>query len=164
MGLRGFPPTPSALKVIRGNPGKRALNKREPRPQAKPPECPDYVKADPVALAYWEHYVPILMDMKVLTVADQTVLASLCLVHSHLILNLKKVRELNAAGDSGIAGIVIATKSGYLAPNQLYLNVQTAIEQELKLCRELGLSPSARTRINTVSNGPEDLNDPWAKL
>ena len=102
------------------------------------------------------------MNMKVLTVADETVLANLCLVHSHLILNLKKVRELNAAG-SGIAGIVIATKSGYLAPNQLYINVQAAIEQELKLCREMGLSPSARTRLNTVSSGSEP-DDPWAKL
>ena len=161
--MPGPSPQPTALKILRGNPGRRPLNKREPQPEAKPPECPDYVRADPVALAYWDHYLPILRAMKVITVADETVLASLCIVHSNLIANLQKVRELNASGPSGIAGIVIATKSGYLAPNQLYINVQTAMDQELKLCRELGLTPSARTRIHAVLDKAEP-DDPWAKL
>jgi P27 family predicted phage terminase small subunit len=161
--MPGPSPQPTALKILRGNPGRRPLNKREPEPEAKAPECPDYVKADPVALAYWEHYLPILLSMRILTVADETVLASLCITHSNLIANLNKVRELNANGSSGISGIVIATKTGYLAPNQFYLNVQTAMEQELKFCRELGLTPSARTRINTVST-KESSDDPWGKL
>ena len=161
--MPGPAPQPTALKILRGNPGRRPLNKREPQPELRPPECPDYILADPVALKYWEHYLPILQGMRVITVADETVLASLCITHSNLIANLQKVSELNANGPSGIAGIVIATKNGYLAPNQLYTNVQSAMEQELKFCRELGLTPSARTRINTVSE-KEKTDDPWGKL
>lgn len=39
--MRGPKPTPTALKVIRGNPGKRALPENEPTPQlgAAAPNC-----------------------------------------------------------------------------------------------------------------------------
>jgi phage terminase small subunit len=79
-------------------------------------------------------------------------------VHSNLIANLRRVRELNEGGKSGIGGIVIATSTGYLAPNQFYLNVKSAMDQDLRLCRELGLTPSARTRINTVTEQKKPAN------
>lgn len=103
--------------------------------------------------------------MKVLTEADGLVLANLCLVHSHLLLNLKEMRLLNTGSKSGMAGMIIANKGGYISPNQIYLNVRDAIEQELKLCREFGLSPSSRTRIETAAGKPrEQADDPWAKF
>lgn len=36
--MPGCRPTPTALKLVRGNPGKRALPKNEPRPSL---ECDD---------------------------------------------------------------------------------------------------------------------------
>ena len=158
MGARGPAPEPTALRVIKGNPGKRPLNRREPSPDCESPECPEHVRSDPVALAEWERLVPILLGMRVLTSGDGLILANLCLVHSNLIANLRRVRELNEGGKSGIGGIVIATSTGYLAPNQFYLNVKSAMDQELKLCRELGLTPSARTRINTVTEQKKPAN------
>jgi phage terminase small subunit len=99
--------------------------------------------------------------MKVLTEADGLVLANLCIVHSHLILQLAKMREFNTQSKSGLAGMVIQTKSGYLALNQLYANVQGCMDQELKLCRELGLTPSARSRMNNTEKpkGEADAGD-----
>jgi hypothetical protein len=40
MGLRGPAPEPTALKLLRGNPGKRPLNTLEPKPPTgKRPHC-----------------------------------------------------------------------------------------------------------------------------
>ena len=37
MATRGRKPTPTAIKVLEGNPGKRPLNDREPKPAKKAP-------------------------------------------------------------------------------------------------------------------------------
>ena len=37
MATRGRKPTPTALKLLEGNPGKRKLNDREPKPEKKKP-------------------------------------------------------------------------------------------------------------------------------
>jgi len=41
--MRGRKPKPSRLRVIEGNPGKRALNTREPRPAVRIPTCPAHL-------------------------------------------------------------------------------------------------------------------------
>jgi hypothetical protein len=38
--MRGRRPKPTPVKVLTGNPGKRPLNKNEPRPDVLIPECP----------------------------------------------------------------------------------------------------------------------------
>ena len=40
MAQRGRKPKPTAIKVLEGNPGKRALNEMEPQPEKKAPKCP----------------------------------------------------------------------------------------------------------------------------
>lgn len=40
MAQRGRKPIPTAIKELEGNPGKRALNKKEPKPKRKAPKCP----------------------------------------------------------------------------------------------------------------------------
>ncbi len=168
MGDRGPSPQPTAVRLLNGNPSRRPINRSEPKPLEIAPACPAHVQEDDVAHAEWQRLLPILLRMKVLTEADGLVLANLCIVHSHLILQLSKMREFNAQSKSGLAGMVIQTKSGYLALNQLYSNVQACMEQELKLCRELGLTPSARSRMNTEkSKGENDdadtLDGNWAE-
>lgn len=36
-------PKPSALKELEGNPGKRAVNKKEPKPEVLIPSCPNHL-------------------------------------------------------------------------------------------------------------------------
>jgi hypothetical protein len=43
MGRRGPRPEPSSLKLLKGNPGKRPLNEREPKPPAGAPEAPAHL-------------------------------------------------------------------------------------------------------------------------
>lgn len=35
--------TPTQLKVLNGNPGKRPLNQNEPKPKPVMPECPSWL-------------------------------------------------------------------------------------------------------------------------
>ena len=47
----GPPPTPTNLKLLRGNPGKRKLNTNEPDPEPAIPPCPSHL--DKVAKKEW---------------------------------------------------------------------------------------------------------------
>ena len=50
--MKGRKPTPTYLKLLKGNPGKRSLNKHEPKPALlnKPPEPPPFLRAPCVVL------------------------------------------------------------------------------------------------------------------
>lgn len=76
----GNPPTPRALKVLRGTDRKDRTNPNEPRPDtlsadAKPPE---WLGLNEMAQTAWGDLLPVLRRMGVLTVADPIALAMLC--------------------------------------------------------------------------------------
>lgn len=68
MGKRGFAKRPTALTVLIGNPGKRAINKDEPQPEAFIGAPPARLSA--AAKAIWERCAPDLLANGLLTVAD----------------------------------------------------------------------------------------------
>ena len=51
MATRGRKFTPYAIKELEGNPDKRALNEREPKPEKKAPSCPKWL--EPEAKKEW---------------------------------------------------------------------------------------------------------------
>lgn len=75
---KGRRPLPTAVKKLRGNPGKRKLPAAgaEPTPAAKDPAKP--ASLSPIAAKEWDDIVPILREMKVLTEADGKALAAYC--------------------------------------------------------------------------------------
>src|SRR5580698_7010248 len=81
--MRGPAPTPTALRVLEGNPSKRPLNRREPQPRAKAPKCPDHL--DEIAKNEWKRLIPILRRMRLLSEADGMALASLCQAYSTMV-------------------------------------------------------------------------------
>lgn len=94
--------------------------------------------------------------MRVLTEADVSVVGDLCVAQSCYLRAWRKVREMNAAGESGVAGMIIKTKSDYLAENMLFTQVKNLTEIKRKLYGELGLTPAARPRIQAA---PKDMRD-----
>ena len=60
MATRGRKPTPTALKVLEGNPGKRKLNDNEPRPEKKAPSCPKWL--EPEAKKEWRRLAKKMTD------------------------------------------------------------------------------------------------------
>ncbi len=77
MGERGPAPKPTALKVLQGNPGKRALPKGEPRPPApSPPPAPRWLGEE--ARREWRRVARALHGAGLLTEADHDALALYC--------------------------------------------------------------------------------------
>src|SRR6187397_371066 len=75
--MRGRKPTPRALRVLRGNPGKRRLSTREPRPTLQPDLAPpDWLDED--AKTEWHRLAPVLGRLGVLAETDADALAAYC--------------------------------------------------------------------------------------
>jgi len=138
MGLRGPAPKPTSLVILEGNRGRRPINDREPKPLAVRPKCPTYL--DEAGQKEWKRLIPILLRMRILTEADGIALANLCQAYSTM---TKAQEQLNKAG------ILYKTKSGYIQQSPLLGIVNSQIEIINRLCREFGLTPSARSRILT---------------
>jgi len=69
-------PEPTALKIAKGNPGKRALNHNEPKPPTGEPKMPKGLSLS--ARREWKEIVAELMKLGVLTVVDGKALAAYC--------------------------------------------------------------------------------------
>jgi P27 family predicted phage terminase small subunit len=67
---------PTVLKIAAGNPGKRRLNQREPTPPAASTIPPDALDTD--ALEQWYRLYPMLIDMGVMTSAEEGMLIRYC--------------------------------------------------------------------------------------
>jgi P27 family predicted phage terminase small subunit len=148
MGLRGPAPRPTSLRILEGNPSKRPLNRNEPKPRLKIPPCPDHL--DDVAKSEWKRLVKILAQMKLLTEADYIALANLCQAFSRMV---KAERELAESG------LLYTTRSGYVQQNPLISIINSSVETITKLCREFGLTPSSRSRIQLMPSEAEQKDD-----
>ena len=71
--MRGRKPKPTALKLIEGNPGKRAINGQEPMPPASLPDCPQHLTTE--ARAEWQRLAEILNGIGLLTQVDRAAMA-----------------------------------------------------------------------------------------
>ena len=77
MGMRGPVPQPTVIKQLRGNPGKRALPKGEPKPAAgRLPSAPRWLSDE--AKREWKRLAPRLHAVGLLTEVDGLALAMLC--------------------------------------------------------------------------------------
>lgn len=90
--MAGRTPKPTHLKVLEGNPGKRALNKNEPKPQAKIPSCPSHL--DKEAKVEWRRISKQLLQLGLLTEIDRAALAAYCQAWSRWVYAENKISEL----------------------------------------------------------------------
>ena len=148
MGLRGPTPRPTALTLLAGNPGRRPLNKKEPQPRQIIPDCPAYL--DEAAKLEWNRLAPILQQMRVVTDADGIALGMLCQAYATLIRAQSKLTE---------TGLLFKTPSGYVQQSPLIGIVNSSTETITRLCREFGLTPAARTRVQVQDQEQKDEKD-----
>src|SRR5262245_20729473 len=76
---RGRKPEPTAMRRLRGNPGKRPLPVGEPKPSPDLPVPPAFL--GDLARFEWERVVYELHRIGIVTGVDQTVLAAYCTVY-----------------------------------------------------------------------------------
>ena len=76
MATRGRKPTPTAVKELEGNPGKRPLNAKEPKPAKKAPSCPKWL--EPEAKKEWRRLAKQMEQIGILTEVDMAAFAGYC--------------------------------------------------------------------------------------
>jgi P27 family predicted phage terminase small subunit len=81
--MAGRRPKPTVLKLVEGNPGKRAINKTEPKPKREIPSCPAHL--DDSGKVAWGRLSVLLDRMGVLTEADSFALERLCDCYTYIL-------------------------------------------------------------------------------
>lgn len=149
--MRGRKPTPTALKMVRGNPGGRPLNKNEPMPPpAEIDVAPDWLSPD--AATHWPLVAKQLHGAGLLTTIDTAALGLYCEAFARWMDANEKVVKL---------GAVVKSKHGYPIPSP-YLQVSNqAYAQMVRMLTEFGMTPSSRSRCTvTKANDP----NPYARF
>ncbi len=145
MGARGPAAKPTVLKRLQGNPGKRALNRKEARPGARrAPSAPRWLSVE--GRREWRRIAPRLFGCGLLTEVDGVSLALLCEALAQYV-SAKEIVDKE--------GVLARSDKGnwYLHPA---VGVMTSARGEvLKWAREFGMTPSARSRISVEAADDE---------
>lgn len=153
--MAGRRPTPTELKLVRGNPGKRPLNKKEPLPAKRIPSTPAHLTDE--GQVAWGRLTVLLDRMGVLTEADGFALERLCDCYSEIL----ALRELVDAN-----GRTYETTS---TQGELVIKANPAVAMLADADRrfksylvEFGLTPAARSKVQIKAD--DDQEDQFAEF
>lgn len=144
---RGDKPKPTAIKAAEGyRGGKRRVDPLEPKPPEVTGVPPPPAHLDELAARIWtEELAPLVVRMRVLTVADQIALSVLCQLESRRRTLEDDIQEegryywaLTTAGD----------RVEKVRPQVTEL--ERLIPQLMNALREFGLTPSSRGKVQMV--------------
>lgn len=147
--MPGRKPTPTALKLVRGNPGKRPLPQDEPHPLLDV-TMPDWLSPD--AAKQWPIVGKQLFDAGLLTAIDATALGLYCE-------SFARWRHANV--QVARFGTIVKTPNGYPIQSPYLAIANRAHEQMVKLLAEFGMTPSSRSRCTIAK--PDDPG-PYARF
>ena len=138
MGDRGPSPTPTKLKVLRGNPGRRPLNENEPDPEASIPEKPDSLSEE--AAKVWDKITIELDKIGLLSDIDGSALEMYCEALATFRYCSRKIAEHGGIGE------YLENRSAQTS--QLFAAQMKALDAVKKFCTEFGMTPASRSRIS----------------
>lgn len=168
--MAGRKPKPTKLKELAGNPGKRALNKLEPKYSS-----PDELRVPRGKLSdegqrLWRVLAPQLAQAGVLTAADLPALEMLCNHYAIArmaleVINAPALLQLGAVDEDGndVEGVGVLVENGILSTTKdgtlkkhpavsVFMENSRAFRMYLA---EFGLTPSSRTKITTQEGTSE---------
>src|SRR5262249_2457136 len=144
--MSGPPPTPSYLKLLKGNPGRRPI-KANPEPEVSPkiPSPPEFLS--PIAKDEWWRIAGELHRLQLLTPFDVAMFSVYCQSYADWI---EAGRQLAIAGvaDPETQGLLIKGSHKQLMPNPLLRVAAGAADRMMNVATQLGLTPLARSRIS----------------
>lgn len=146
--MSGPPPTPTALKKLRGNPGQRPIGE-EPTPvqqsrktaTALPPE----LKGD--AMHEWCRIADELYDIGLLTVLDRSYLMAYCQAYGMYVESTQVIND---------EGFTVAGRQGGVVKHPAVSVQKDALDTMLKFGQRFGLSPSDRARLSKPADSDDD--------
>jgi len=142
MATRGRKPRPTALKVLEGNPGKRKLNEKEPRPEKIAPSCPKWLESE--AKKEWRRLAKKMEAIGILTEMDMAAFAGYCQAYARW----KEAEEFITQH-----GTIVRTPSGYWQQVPQVSIAQTYLKVMNRFAEQFGLTPASRSRIVADSGG-----------
>ena len=153
--MRGRKPKPTAIKMLEGNPGRRAPNLDEPQPPGSLPEAPPHLSAE--ARAEWDRLAVSLNRIGLLTQVDRATLAAYCQCYGRWVEAEQKLSETPP---------ILRMPSGYIQQSPWMTISNKQLELMARFMAELGLTPASRSRLAVMlpgGAGPWD-EDPDALL
>jgi len=141
-------PKPTALKLVAGNPGKRAVNKREPKPKRASPTAPSHMSTK--AKAAWKRLAALLDRMGVLTEADGMALERLCEVYTEIL----EYREL--VSTHGATYTTTSTQGEPSLKGSPCVAMLADADRRFRAWLiEFGLTPAARAKVTRIGDDSE---------
>lgn len=149
----GRKPKPTALKLVTGNPGKRALNKNEALIPVSRPKAPPFLCDD--ARAEWNRVLETLYSAGLITELDAAALAAYCASYGRW---AQAERALREGDDDENGGLVTRTATGNIIQNTLVGIANKAAADMVRYAVEFGMTPSARSKV--IARAPDGKADP----
>jgi len=146
--MRGRIPKPTRIKALTGNPGKRALNKHEPRPKPEVPACP--AELGPSAQREWDRLVGDLSKLNLITSLDRAALATYCGAYALWAEATEAIQKF---------GTMVKSPSGYPMQSPYIAIANRQAEIMMRIASEFGFTPASRSRISTPQPAEPSLLD-----
>jgi len=130
---------PTAIKLLKGAPGRSAANPNEPQPERVAPSMPSSL--DRYGKEAWRRNAPALERLGLLTEIDGDALALYCDAYSQWRRASRAVRKIDPTSESY---------------RQVAITVERARDQMRYLAGEFGMTPASRSRVKVASEAPTD--------
>jgi len=143
MGIRGPVPKTDERRRREGNPSKRPMKGKSPKPRGIP-TCPPWLPQE--AKREWKRVAPELIRLGIITNLDQSTLAGYCIVYSQW----RKAQEVLRD-----QGMVYVTQRGQLKPRPEIEIARLSGDMMKVFASELGMTPLSRERIRLVQPDEE---------
>jgi P27 family predicted phage terminase small subunit len=138
------------MKLLTGNPGKRKLNRGEPKGRPGVPPCPPHLTG--VARDAWHRLGRRLATLRVITEGDAEALELLCSAYAEYRATLAVVTRRGRTYSTRTAnGIIVRKRPEAAIASEAWWRVKSMLI-------EFGLTPSARTRI-TAADATDETGD-----
>ena len=157
MATRGRKPTPTHLKLVRGNPGKRALPKKGAEIPVVVEEIspPAFLSDD--AKVEWGRMMQALVALKLVSSLDRAAFAAYCQAYGRWAQAERALATMRER-DPNAAGLLVKTTGDNIIQNPLVGIANKAMADMVRYAAEFGMTPSARVRLNGSGGGGAQEN------
>lgn len=157
MATRGRKPTPTHLKLVRGNPGKRSLPKKEDEipvvieEVSPPPFLSDDAKVE------WGRMMQALVALKLVSQLDRAAFAAYCQAYGRWAQAERSLAAMRER-DPHSLGLLVKTTGENIVQNPLVGIANKAMADMVRYAAEFGMTPSARVRLTGAGAGGAATN------
>lgn len=135
MSMTGRPPKPTRVKQLSGNPGRRPLNKREPKPASAVKRPRGLGKG---AAKFWSEHAAELERLQLMTGVD---------VPAFRLMAEMYAIAVDAAAEVQAEGLTVASADGGLKKHPAFQVLRDSATSFRQFSHDFGLNPAARGRL-----------------